>query len=82
VGWRRKFPLNPGAWAGSAHMDGTDFIAFARRTKNSLTLLQASRYIDFGPLKGALRLTNSVSVLAQNLSKFPELTRSHARSCN
>jgi hypothetical protein len=39
-----------------------------------LTPLQASRYDDFGSMKGAAAPTFSVSVLAQNLSTFPKVT--------
>src|ERR1043165_1585855 len=56
----------------SAHTDGTDFIAVAPRSKNSLTLLKPTRYIGFGPKKRPLPQTISVSVLARNLSRFPK----------
>jgi hypothetical protein len=48
-------------------------LAFRRHSKKSLTRLPASRYIGFGSTTQATRLTISVSVLAQSLSRFQQL---------
>jgi len=48
------------------------FMAFVPRLKNSLTLLQPTRYIGFA-YETALALDHLVSFLAQNLSRFPKL---------